>query len=395
MRLILSLLVFFTANFLLTSCSEEEAVIPQVEVEEEVIDLSGMPWHQASITPLEKALYDVAYKLKIPYNEHQKDSINNIYSSILRFEDKSTSNPRKVYLRFKLDRREVDFYYVNMLLKQAVESVDGHVVSGNKIVHWKNYSVGHELTYLSKDKSYEYLLRLVYDKAPYKHLTKEQKIAVVISELGENKEIVTENISLFKDNNITLSFCGDYDYSAELSALANDNDLETMLTIPLESYKHGYYESTKREIPVTYPVNEYLVERKLNNLRTNVKNAKGITHSFGQFASTEAEFMKVIIDYCKKNNLYYIDSMTASKSVAYKLAQRNQVSSTWALSYKKVSNSKVIDLLEISNTPLILLSAKNKLDIDNLKSILKLLKRQKCKLVSVSDLLKSDLPKIK
>lgn len=390
--LLISILLF---TFFLTGCDSNDKIetIPEpVTVATNTGDYH--PWYSAEIDSLEKAIYDVAYALKIPYDENYKRYSANVYTNVIRYEDKQTNNPREIYLRFLLNRETVDLTYANMILKQELEKSGGKLVEGIFFANWKDYLVGHKLTYLNQSESIKYTIRLVYDKSPYSDLEQLKEISVILTELGNNKELVMKNLELIKSNHLTLSFLGDGEFSDTLSSIATFNNIETMLTIPLESYpnRQSYYQLNA--IKVQNPIDKEQIWAEINDLNNNITPIKGMTHYWGDFASSEADFMQQIIDYCSTHNIYYIDAMTTSKSKGFELALRNQVLSSWALSYNQATADNLSSYFDKNSNPVLILPFNNELDLVKLKKLISLVDRKHFRIVNVSDLLNTDLPKI-
>lgn len=387
-------LLLASCLIVLTACntqnSEEAIELSQPEIQEEVFH----PWYEAEIDTLEKAIYDVAYSLKIPYGENTSRFSPNIYPNVIRYEDKSTNNPRQVYLRLMLNREAIDLTYANIILKQELEKAQGKLIEGIFFANWKDYLVGHKLTYRNQAETYEYIIRLVYDSSPYSDIEQSQEIAMIITEIGNNKDLITSNLELIKSNNLTLAFLGDGAYTDTLVKIADYYNLETMLTIPLEAYPSYQSYSQLNAIKVQNPIIKKEIWASIKALHNNVSSAKGITHYWGDFASSEADFMKVIIDYCANHNLSYIDAMTTSKSKGFELALRNQLLSTWALSYNQVNSQNLTNYLAKNSNPTLLLRCTSQKEMDHIKNIISLIDKKHFKIVTVSDLLNTDLPKI-
>ena len=352
------------------------------------------PWYASEIDSLEKVIYDIAYALKIPYGENHSRFSPNIYPNVIRYEDKSTANPRQVYLRFMLNRESLDLTYANMILKQEIEESKGKLIDGIFFANWKEYLVGHKLTFRNQDDSYEYIIRLVYDNSPYSDIEQSQEIALILTEIGNDKKIIVDNWDLIKNNNLTLAFYGDGSFTDTLTSLANYNNIETMLTIPLESYPNYNSYSQLNAIKVQNPINTKKIRQDIETLHNNVPKAKGLTHYWGDFASSEADFMKQIIDYCSDNNLYYIDAMTTSKSKGFELALRNQILSSWALSYNQVTPQNISTYLQKNSNPVLLMPFISDEDVQKVKKIISLVDRKHFRIVNVTELLNTDLPKI-
>ncbi|MBI9030385.1 divergent polysaccharide deacetylase family protein [bacterium] len=349
------------------------------------------PWHSAKIDTVEKVIYDIAHELKIPYGTNTKFSPN-VYPNVIRYEDKSTNNPRQIFLRFMLNREILDLNYANMILKQEIEKANGKLIEGIVFANWKEYLVGHKLTFRNQDESLEYVIRLVYDRQLYSDAQQSQEISVILTELGDNNQIIIDNLDFIKSKNITLALDGEGSFCNDINNLAITNNIETMLTIPLEAYpSHNSYNQLNA-IKVQSPIEEEHIVSEISYLHDNIGSIKGLTHYWGDFASSEEEFMQHIIDYCKQKNLYYIDARTTSKSKGFNLALRSQVLSSWALSYSQVSFENMTNYLNKNNNPVIILPFNSSADIEKLKKIISFIDRKNYRIVYVSDLLNTDLP---
>ncbi len=388
------LFLLISTVLLLFACQKQDFKNAELPDKQMIVQEEFHPWYEAEIDSLEMAIYDVAYSLKIPYGENTSRFSPNIYPNVIRYEDKSTNNPRKIYLRFMLNREIIDLTYANMILKQELEKVNGQLVDGIFFANWKEYLVGHKVTYRNKDNSYEYIIRLVYDKSPYSNLEQLQEVSLVLTEVGNDFSLISDNLSLIKSNNLTLAFLGDGTYTDTLVKLTKYNNIECMLTIPLEAYPNSNSYSQLNAITVQNPIVKKDIWNNIKQLHENVHPAVGLTHYWGDFASSETTFMKQIIDYCVENKLYYIDAMTTSKSKGFELALRNQVLSSWALSYRQLTPANISKYLEENSNPVFLMKCNNKEDIMKIKNIISLIDRKHFKIVNVSDLLNTDLPKI-
>lgn len=388
------LLLILLLSLFFTGCNSSSGKQPQQEQPASGNITEYHPWYSAKIDSLEKVIYDVAYALKVPYDEKNKSSRSNIYTNVIRDEDKSTSNPRRIYLRVLLNREIVDLTYANIIVKQELVKAGGKFIDGRVFANWKNYLLGQMLTFRTQDEAFEYIIRLVYDNSPYTDLEQSQEISVILTELGDNQEVILDNLELIKKNNLTLAFVGDCKFSDSLSALAVSNNIETMLAIPLESYPGHNAMSRIKEIKVKNPLDKNYIGKQIAGFKKPVQGIKGITHFWGDFATSEADFMQHIIDYCKDNQLYYIDAMTTSKSKGYELALRKQVLSTWALSYQQVTKKNLASYVSKNKYPTIIIKFETDKDVEQLKKLISLIDKNQFRIVSVTDLLNTDLPKI-
>lgn len=377
----------------LTSCDSRDKIEPVIEqAVNTAIEEEYYPWHTADIDSLEKVIYDVAYALKIPYGKNSNRFSPNIYPNIVRYEDKSSNNPRQIYLRFMLNREIVDLTYANIILKQGVEKANGKLVDGIFFTNWKDYLVGQKLTFRNYDESVEYIIRLVFDKSPYSDVEQSKEIAIILTEIGNNEQIINDNLDFIKSHNLTLAIYGDGTYSRALCEKAVSNNIETMLTIPLESYPSSQSFYQQNAIKVENPIEKQQIWSEISSLHNNLPGVSGLTHYWGNFASSEADFMQHVIDYSSEHKLYYIDAMTTSKSKGFELALRSQVLSSWALSYNQATPANLSSYLNKNSNPVLILPFNTPEDVAKVRKIISLVDRKQFKIVNVSELLNTDLP---
>ncbi|OQY36930.1 MAG: hypothetical protein B6226_05795 [Candidatus Cloacimonetes bacterium 4572_65] len=382
-------------GLILISCKAPQEVTDTSKININHAESQVQPWHSAKIDSLEKTIYDVAHALKIPFKIPTNKYSQNINQNIVRFIDKKSSNPKKVFLRFKLNKQIVDFNYANIILKQELEKVGATMVSGKFFAHWNGYTTGQELRFRNRDNSFEYLIRLVYDNAPYTANDTKRKISFVVTQLGNTFDIVNDNIDYFKENKFTFAFEGQANYTDTLSNLAESLEIESMLTIPIESYPIRRDRISRAgAIKVTNPIDPEKIAGAINSLNLNTRDIKGITHYWGNFGTSESELMTEIIAYCKRMNFYYVDAWTTSDSEAYRIASRHQIPTSWALSYKQVTKNNFTSYIKKNSKPIIMLTLKDQQDLDKIKLFVDLIDRHNLSIVYVSDLLKTDLLKI-
>ncbi len=147
-------------------------------------------------------------------------------------------------------------------------------------------------------------------------LTEKPKLAIVIDDIGYSKELGEE---LFKIKGLTYSILPDLPYSRYFAELANENNKEIMLHIPLEPRDADKY--GKSENLITTAMSDAEISKKIEKFISSVPNIKGVNNHMGsKFTENEIK-MRVLLEKIKGRNLFFLDSRTSAQSVAYNVAK--------------------------------------------------------------------------
>jgi len=152
-------------------------------------------------------------------------------------------------------------------------------------------------------------------RRPFPGLRK-NKVAIIVDDMGYNLEDLKKIISLKKP--ITVSILPFSPYAKETALIAHENGLEVMLHLPLESVN-----SENKTIPGGYILSEMSKGQIQQTLEENlqVPYIKGVNNHQGSKITTDEALMRIILESLKERNLYFIDSLTTSNSIAFRVAQ--------------------------------------------------------------------------
>jgi hypothetical protein len=159
------------------------------------------------------------------------------------------------------------------------------------------------------------------DKRSEKVLPKpfKPKVAIIIDDLGSNKNAAKEVISLKAP--LTLSILPRQTYSAWIAEEGHRLGHDVIAHIPMEaekSYKLGegglYIWMTDMEINET-----------LNKDINSIPHALGVSNHMGSAFTRDERAMQTLIAELKKKKLFFLDSLTASGSVGFHLAKMNGI----------------------------------------------------------------------
>jgi hypothetical protein len=134
--------------------------------------------------------------------------------------------------------------------------------------------------------------------------------------MGYNLEDLKKIITLKKP--FTVSILPFSPYAKETALIAHENGLEVMLHLPLESVK-----SEKETIPEGYILSGMSKEEIQRTLEENLQipYIKGVNNHQGSKITTDKTLMRIVLEPLKERSLYFIDSLTTSNSIAFRLAQ--------------------------------------------------------------------------
>lgn len=144
----------------------------------------------------------------------------------------------------------------------------------------------------------------------------EGKVAIIIDDLGYDLESINVIISLNKP--LTVSILPDAPFARQTAEIAESHGLEVMLHLPMESINSQGNNGSRFEI--TSRMTHQEIFAALGECLSLLPNIKGVNNHMGSLITQERETMEVILSELKARDLFFIDSRTTEKSVAFKLA---------------------------------------------------------------------------
>lgn len=168
------------------------------------------------------------------------------------------------------------------------------------------------------------------------------KIAIILDDAGYNMNGSTK-ILLNIPAPLTFSVIPGLKCSKKVAEEAYNMDKEIMLHMPMEycnnprTIRNGT--ATKEDIlcqanrkndsPYKYALlsgmSDEEVEKQLIGAINDIPHLKGINNHMGSNATADSNLMSFCMDKIKGKNLYFIDSVTSNKSIAYKTAREKGI----------------------------------------------------------------------
>lgn len=141
------------------------------------------------------------------------------------------------------------------------------------------------------------------------------KVAIVIDDFGYSMN----NIGTFLDigKPLTIAVLPHQQYSARVAALARSRGFEVILHLPLEAQRS---DATEEADTIRSSMSDAEIETTLAREFTDVPGAIGANNHQGSKGTEDPRIMTVILRYLKARNLFFLDSLTSSKSVGRDVA---------------------------------------------------------------------------
>lgn len=151
------------------------------------------------------------------------------------------------------------------------------------------------------------------------------KVAIIIDDMGYSLEAINDICSLKQP--LTVSILPFSPLAQETAQIAHQSNLEVMLHLPLESV-NSPEENDIPGIIHTQMSEEEIIETVDTNL-DQVPYIHGVNNHMGSKITADEILMRIILKCLKERNLFFVDSRTTSRSVAYKVAQTLEIPSTY------------------------------------------------------------------
>ena len=145
-------------------------------------------------------------------------------------------------------------------------------------------------------------------------------IVLVLDDFGYAKRNL-QKLSLVKGK-ITMAILPATPYTDKACAFAKENDLETILHLPMEP--KGQTEALEVNTIKT-SMSKKTVEKILAKDLKSVYTAKGVSNHMGSKATSDINTMTIIMKNLKKRGMFFLDSYTGSTSVCDKIAREVDV----------------------------------------------------------------------
>ncbi len=142
------------------------------------------------------------------------------------------------------------------------------------------------------------------------------RIAIVIDDVGYDDKIFRKFTELGVP--VTFSILPGERYSKYIAREASKLDYEIMLHLPMEP--HGSWSNPGSHAILSVMTREQMLKQLSDNLDA-VPNVTGINNHMGSLLTEDRFIMRILLEEMQKRGLFFLDSRTSSRTVAYSVAK--------------------------------------------------------------------------
>jgi polysaccharide deacetylase 2 family uncharacterized protein YibQ len=149
------------------------------------------------------------------------------------------------------------------------------------------------------------------------------EVAIILDDAGGRGPDYKEIFSIKEP--LTISVLPNLQESEAVALSALTSGKEVMLHLPMETYKDSYDRHDGSMITTNMSNDD--IEKLVNSNIAAVFGASGVNNHMGSKATEDKRVMDEVLKVIKEKNLYFVDSRTSKKSVAFDEARKMKVKS--------------------------------------------------------------------
>ncbi len=138
------------------------------------------------------------------------------------------------------------------------------------------------------------------------------RVALIIDDLGYQKTLAYRFLAL--DAALTLSLLPHSPFQEKIAGSAHEKGMEIMLHLPMEPHEYPSINAGPGALLMAMSPDE-LIDQLIRNLES-VPHIKGVNNHMGSKMTENSTQMYQIFTILKKRGLYFVDSVTTSKSLS-------------------------------------------------------------------------------
>ncbi len=147
------------------------------------------------------------------------------------------------------------------------------------------------------------------------------RLSIIIDDFGNYNNFMLDSLLVkFGElpKEVSFAILPNLSYSEFVMEYFQYDNRELLLHAPLEPQNSKI---NAGEVVINSEDDAITIINKMNEFHAQLPYISGVNNHMGSKATESPEVMSAILEWCQTNNLYFIDSATTSKSVAFALAQ--------------------------------------------------------------------------
>lgn len=147
-------------------------------------------------------------------------------------------------------------------------------------------------------------------------------VAIIIDDMGQDLNFMRELVNLKVP--LTVAILPDAEQAVDTAKMAVSHQLEVIIHLPLEAF-NGQMAGSGADGLITTSMSQEEIWARLESSWERLPVARGLNNHMGSKGTASQYVMEIIMEFLKQKNLFFIDSKTSPKSIAYDLALKRQV----------------------------------------------------------------------
>lgn len=147
------------------------------------------------------------------------------------------------------------------------------------------------------------------------------QVAIVIDDLGYDVHMAEKILDLPVKLNVAV--LPNLPHTRKVAQLAREKGKEILIHFPMEAVDGR--QNSHEGFLLRVGASAERVKELLDRACSEVPDAKGLNNHKGSRATSTPELMKTFFGFMKSHNLYFLDSLTASRSVAFQIAREHGI----------------------------------------------------------------------
>jgi uncharacterized protein len=171
-----------------------------------------------------------------------------------------------------------------------------------------------------------------------KDLIDKPKVAIIIDDLGYQKEIAERILNM--DFPVAISVLPFLSHSQLVAQMAKDKGMTVLLHLPMEPHNSDV---NPGQGAIFSTMSEEDIRNKVSSNLFNLPNIDGINNHMGSKVTENEEIMRIVLTEIKKRGMFFVDSMTSPNSVGYKLCKEMGIKTAYRSVF--LDNEKDLDYI--------------------------------------------------
>ncbi|NIM19291.1 MAG: hypothetical protein GTO51_02820 [Candidatus Latescibacteria bacterium] len=146
--------------------------------------------------------------------------------------------------------------------------------------------------------------------------TARPKLAIVVDDFGYSKNSLIEDIFAL-DFPLTITIIPSLPHSESIAALASRSGKEILLHLPMEAEEPN---DSDVEMVLTSMSNRR-IRQLVESYLEQIPGVSGVNNHMGSKATQDERVMRVVLSVLRRRGLFFLDSLTSHKSIAYNTAK--------------------------------------------------------------------------